>query len=328
MTGKAKVRWGLIGAGRIAHQFSQDMAAVDNAELVAIAARDGQRARTFAERYGALRAHEGYEALYANPEVDAVYIATPHSSHLRNCIDAMAAGKAVLCEKPLVLDPDQCRELIAAHQRHGQYLMEGMWTWYLPAIRKAHEWVTAGRIGDVLHVKADFGYPMHYSEDVREYNARLGGSSVLEMGIYPVAIARLFLAGEPRSFRVMARTAPNGVEDDVSAVLDYGQAMATLGTSFRCKLQNWAYIIGSEGYVAIPDFWRAHQCSLFQLDERIDHFSDGRQTRGFNYEIAAVSADIQAGKTQSDVIPLATSLKLQEDMQHIRQRAKAGSGSG
>ena len=163
-----KIRWGLIGAGRIAHQFSQDITAVANAELIAVAARDGERARAFARRYGLPHAHEGYQALFDNPQVEAVYVATPHSCHLQNCIDAMAAGKAVLCEKPLVLDPDQCAQLMVSHRASKRYLMEGMWTWFLPAIRRAQAWVNAGRIGEVLHVKADFGYPLAYSEDLRE----------------------------------------------------------------------------------------------------------------------------------------------------------------
>lgn len=317
-----KVRWGIIGAGRIAHSFANDIAVTANAELAAVAARSGERARSFAAKYHIPHAHEGYAALYENPEVDAVYVATPHSFHLTNCEQAMQAGKAVLCEKPLVLDPDECMTLIRAVQHSGQYLMEGMWTWYLPAIRKAQEWVTAGRIGEVRHVKADFGYPLHYSEDLREYDARVGGGCVLEMGIYPVAIARLFLNAEPREIKVFGRTAANGVEDDVSAILDYGHAIATLGTSFRCKLQNWAYIIGTQGYVSIPDFWRADQCSLYQLDERIDHFEAQRDTFGFNYQIEEVSADILAGCKQSAVVPLEASLALQKDMLAIRQLAR------
>ena len=235
----------------------------------------------------------------------------------------MLAGKSVLCEKPLVLDPDEAVALISTAQDCGQYLMEGMWTWYLPAIRKAREWVVAGRIGEVRHVKADFGYPLHYSPDLREYDARVGGGCVLEMGIYPIAIARLFLPGQPHNIQVVGRTAANGVEDDVSAILDHGQAIATLGTSFRCKLQNWAYIIGTHGYIAIPDFWRAEQCLLYHLDERIDYFEAQRDTFGFNYQIEEVSADILAGRKQSAVIPLATSLALQQDMLAIRQLARA-----
>lgn len=316
----ARVRWGVVGAGRIAHQFCQDMAGVSNAELVAVAARDGNRAQRFASQYGAEFAHHDYQALYDNPGVDAVYVATPHSFHLQNCIDAMAAGKAVLCEKPLVLNPDQCRQLLDYHQSRDNYLIEGMWTWYLPAIRKAREWVEAGRIGQVLHLKADFGYPFQYGENLREYDPALGGSAVLEMGIYPVALARFFLRGDPHSFQVAGNIAPNGVEDDVSAVLDYGDAIATLGTSFRCKLQNWAYIIGTDGYIAIPDFWRAERCLLYRLDDRIDCFEEVRASHGFNYEIEAVSTDILEGRRESEVIPLSMSLKLQQDMEQIRAR--------
>jgi predicted dehydrogenase len=318
-----KVRWGIIGAGRIAHSFASDIAAASNAELTAVAARSGDRARGFAAQYRIPHAHEGYAALYDNPDVDAVYVATPHSLHLPNCKQAMLAGKAVLCEKPLVLDPDEAIALISAAQDSGQYLMEGMWTWYLPAIRKAQEWVAAGRIGEVRHVKADFGYPLPYSPDLREYDARVGGGCVLEMGVYPIAIARLFLPGEPHHIEAVGRTAANGVEDDVSTILDYGHAIATLSTSFRCKLQNWAYIIGTQGYIAIPDFWRADQCSLYYLDERIDYFEAQRETFGFNYQIEEVSADILAGRKQSAVVPLATSLALQEDMLAIRRLARA-----
>jgi predicted dehydrogenase len=313
------VRWGIVGPGRIAHQFARDIASVGNAELLAVAARDGQRAQTFADQYGVSHAHEGYDGLFENPEVDAVYVATPHSYHLDHCAGALRAGKAVLCEKPLVISPDECRELIRIAGETGSYLMEGMWTWFLPAIRTALDWYRAGRIGQLLHIKSDFGYPLRYSEDLREYDARVGGGAVLEMGIYPVAIARLFIGRGPDSIQVTGRRAPNGVEDDVSVICDYGDCMATLGTSFRCKLQNWTYVIGTEGYIAIPDFWRAKCCSLFVLDEQVDHFDDGRSTLGFDYETEAVSREILEGRSECDVVPLVTSLALQEDMWDIRE---------
>lgn len=315
------VRWGIVGAGRIAHSFARDISGLDNAELVAVAARDGARARAFSLQYGLDHAHGDYESLYANPGIDAVYVATPHSFHLQNCKDALTAGKAVLCEKPLVLNPAECEELIAHARTSGAFLMEGMWTWFLPAIGQARQWLADGRIGSILHVKADFGYPFPYSEDQREYDARVGGGCVLEMGIYPVAIARLFLNRAPRSFQVTARIAPNGVEDDVSAVLDYGEAMATLGSSFRCKLPNRAYVIGTEGYIAIPDFWQARQCTLYRLDEKIEHYSDARATLGLNYQIESVSSDILAGKTESATVSLSDSLALQQDMAAIRALA-------
>jgi predicted dehydrogenase len=318
------VRWGIIGPGRIAHSFARDIGTVGNAQLVAVAARDGDRAQAFADQYGIEHAHEGYTSLYENPAVDAVYVATPHSYHLQNCCDALRRGKAVLCEKPLVLDPQECRELIRVAGETGSYLMEGMWTWFLPAIRRACEWYREGRIGRLLHIKSDFGYPLPYSEDLREYDARVGGGAVLEMGIYPVAMARLLTGRAPQGLQVCGRRAANGVEDDVVAICDYGDCMATLATTFRCKLQNWTYIIGTEGYIAVPNFWCADSCSLYRLDECIDHFEDGRSSLGFDYEIEAASADILAGRTQSDVMPLATSLALQEDMWAIREAVPRG----
>ncbi len=312
------VRWGIIGPGRIAHQFARDIAVVDNAELVAVAARDGDRAAEFCRQYGITNAHEGYQRLFENPEVDAVYVATPHSYHLAHAAGALRHGKAVLCEKPLVTSPDECQALIDIVHDTGSYLMEGMWTWFLPAIQTALGWYREGRIGQLLHVKSDFGYPLPYSEDLREYDARVGGGAVLEMGIYPVAIARLFVGCGPDSVKVSGRRAPNGVEDDVSAIFDYGHCMATLGTSFRAKLPNWTYVIGTAGYIAIPDFWRANSCSLYVLDERVDHFEDGRTSIGFDYQIETVSREILNDSTESEIIPLSTSLALQQDMQTIR----------
>ena len=134
------------------------------------------------------------------------------------------------------------------------YLMEAMWTWFLPAIRKAKEWVDAGRIGKIVQIQSDFGYPQVYSSDKREYAAELGGGCLLEMGVYPVALTALFTDADPAEISVVARYAPNGVEDDVVATFNYENFVATLGTSYRAKLRNWAYIVGEDGYIAIPDF--------------------------------------------------------------------------
>ena len=314
------IRWGILSTGRIAHQFAQDFAYVPNGKLVAVGSRTEASARTFAAQYQIPRAHGSYAALFADPEVDAVYIATPHTLHLQNTLDAFAAGKAVLCEKPFTTTPEECRPLIEQAEATGLYVMEAMWTFFLPAIQKAQAWVAEGRIGAIKHIKADFGYPLPYDPLRREYHADLAGGALLEMGVYPVALAWLFMRQDPRGLEVIARKAPNGVDDDVVMLFDYPEAVATLATSFRCKLQNWAYIIGEDGYIAIPDFWRANQCHLYRLDERIDQFHDNRQSLGFNYETVAVNNDLFNQKTQSDVMPWAHSLKFQEHMALVRAR--------
>ncbi len=318
-----KVRWGIVGAGRIAVTFADDIKLVDNAELVGVAARQLDNAKAFADKHQIANAYDGYQALFDDPSIDAVYIATPHNFHLQNAVDAMAAGKAVLCEKPLTANAEECRRLIAAAAENSCYLMEAMWTWFLPAIRKALEWVEEGRIGALKHIKADFGYPLPYNPELREYHKDLAGGALLEMGVYPVALAELFMGESPQRIRAIGRQAPNGVTDDLVFTFNYRDCVATLGTSFRCKLQNWAYIIGEDGYIAIPDFWRASQCHLYRLDERILSYQDHRTSNGFNFEIAAACDDILAGRLQSRVIPLETSLNIQAHMDQVRELGNA-----
>lgn len=316
----SRIRWGIVGLGRIARQFAQDCRQVSNADLVAVASRDAEVAARFADEYGIARAHSGYRTLFEDPEVDAVYLATPHALHYAHAADAMRAGKAVLCEKPITTMPADLRSLCAVAEQAGAYLMEGMWTYFLPAIAQVGAWVEAGRIGPVLHVKADFGYPLlPYDPARREYDAALGGGAVLEMGIYPIALALLFLGQNPSRMHVAGRKAANGVEDDVAMVFEYPDAMATLATSFRCKLQNWAYIIGEDGYIAVPDFWRASECHLYRLDELVDSYFDDRRTFGFDYEIDAVGRDLLEGRLQSEVVPWSVSIRLQELMQRVRE---------
>jgi predicted dehydrogenase len=314
------IRWGIVGAGRIAHTFVQDMPATGNGVVEAVAARSGVAARAFADQYEIGTAHEGYVPLYTDPDVDAIYIATPHSLHLQHAGDALRAGKAVLCEKPITVNARECRQLINIAEETGGYLMEAMWTWFLPAIREAKKWVDTGRVGRIVQIQSDFGYPLTYSADKREYDAKLAGGCLLEMGIYPVALTTLFADADPQNISVVSRHAPNGVEDDVVATFNYPDFVATIGTSFRAKLRNWAYVIGEEGYIAIPDFWRANECQLWVLDDMVDRFDDGRSTNGFDYQIRAVNDDLIEGRVQSGTIPLAASLQFQHHMDLIRSK--------
>ena len=292
---------------------------------MAVASRSQESADAFAAKYDIGRAYAGYQRLLEDPDVDAVYVATPHTLHYQNTIDAIKARKHVLCEKPFTVSVRESRNLFRMAEQSSVFVMEAMWTYFLPAIQKAQEWVAQGRIGRLRQVKADFGYPLlPYDPGRREYNAELAGGCLLEMGIYPVALARLFIQQDPVDIQVVAHKAPNGVEDDVAMLFDYGDSadgvVATLATSFRSKLQNWAYVIGEEGYIAIPDFWRAHECSLYHLDSCVDHFADGRKSRGFNYETVAVNEDILAGRQQNDIMPWSNTIRFQEDMERVKER--------
>ena len=312
------IRWGVLSTGRIAEQFASDFAFVDRGILRGATSRTIENARDFVNRHGLERLYDDYAAMLADPDIDAVYVATPHSVHAENMLAAIRAGKAVLCEKPITLTPAELAGVIAAAQNASVYVMEAMWTWFLPAIQKAVSWVEDGRIGKLVQIKADFGYPQRpYSPDSRVYDVRLGGGALLEMGIYPVALLWRLLGRQPETITGAARFAPNGVEDDLSAVLDYGDCIATIGTSFRSKMRNWAYLIGEDGYIAIPDFWRARDCLLFELDTLKDSFADGRTSIGLNFETQAVTDDLLADRTESAVVPLTASLGIQETMADI-----------
>ncbi|MEZ9234324.1 Gfo/Idh/MocA family protein [Shewanella sp. 10N.286.52.A9] len=315
-----QVSWGIIGAGRIAHQFAADMSYVDNSRLYAIAARDSKRAEAFKTQYDICQSYGDYDSLFNDENVDAIYIATPHNFHFEQAKAAILAGKAVLCEKPITISTEEAKVLYQLAKQKKVYLLEGMWTYFLPAIQQAKEWVKEGHIGNLMHIKADFGYPQAYEPNSREYAKELAGGCVYDMGVYPIAITQLFINETPISGFVTSHLAPNGIENDAAFIFEYENVTATLATSFRCKLQNWAYIIGDKGYIAIPGFWRASQCFLYQGDELISEFNDKRKSIGFNFEIEAAANDILAGKLSSNIVTEQISLAFQARMEWIKSQ--------
>jgi len=312
------IRWGVIGAGRIAHTFCKDMVFCEHGEVRGIASRSLQSAREFADMYSVDKAYGGYQHLYGDQDIDAIYIATPHNFHFAQAKASLLAGKHVLVEKPICVTAKQCTELIALAKKQNCFLMEAMWSYFLPAIITAKRWCDEGRIGNIVHVKADFGYPIAYVPGDRMYEPTLSGGCLLDMGIYPLALAQYFLSQQPVSSQYSCRFATTGVEDDLIILANYPDARATLATSFRAKLQNSAYIIGDKGYIDIANFWRADRCSLFTLDTQIDEFVDERKGSGFEFQIDAASEAIKQGKRETKLMPHSTSLVLQRQMDSIR----------
>ena len=316
-TDRDTVNWGILATGGIAHAFARDLPHVANGRLVAVASRTQTRADAFAREYGIPTAHPTYEALYADPEVDAIYIATPHSHHLENAGDALRAGKAVLCEKPITPTPDAARQLVALAKATGGYLCEAMWTHFLPAVQTARRWIDEGRIGTVLHVKADFGYRHPYDPDSRLWDPDLAGGALLDMGVYPISLAWFFLGQHPDAISAVGRRAPTGVDSDVTMRFDYPGVTATLATSFLCRLPNAAYVIGEDGTIVLPDFFRARECTLLRGDETIDRFHDDRESLGYAVQIQSVGEDVLAGRQQSSVVPWEATLAFQDHMARV-----------
>jgi predicted dehydrogenase len=314
-----KIKWGIVGPGIIAHQFASDFRWVDNGELIAVASRDKGRAQAFADTHSVAKAYEGYQSLYDDDDVDAVYIATPHNFHFENAKAALQAGKAVMCEKPIAIHPSELVELIQIAKASSGYLMEAMWTYFLPAIIKSQEWVKSGRIGKILQVKADFGYSTHYDPMSRMYNPHLAGGVLLDMGIYPISVPALMIDALPEQVKVVVKKAKTGVDSEVTMLFEYGDgSLANLCASFRAKLNNWAYIIGEKGYIALPDFWRASECFLYEGDHIIDHYDGIRDSFGYHYETHSMNEDLLLGRKKSVIMSHEMSMKLQKMMASVK----------
>ncbi len=317
---EGKIKWGILGPGKIAEKFAGDFSDVDNAVLQAVGSRSIDRAKDFANRYKIPKAYGNYLELLNDPDVDAIYIATTHNFHKDQSIAAMEAGKAVLSEKPITTSEDELKQLISEWEKSDNYLAEGMWSYFLPAIKTARKWIEEGKIGKLLHIKADFGYHVPFDAESRMFNPELAGGALLDMGIYPIAMAWYFTNQDPKNIDVFARPASTGVDLDVTMLFRYEDLLANLATSFDSKLPNVCYLIGDEGTISIPDFWKAKSCFLHVGDELKDEYMDGRNAEGFNYEIQTVSQEILDGLRQSEVMPLSNSEAFQRHMDAVRKK--------
>lgn len=312
------IRWGVLSAGRITHTFARDMLFCQGACIHAVAARNGKKARDFAYQYNIPHAYEGYQALLDDPAIDVIYIASPHTLHAEHAAAALKAGKHVLCEKPVTVTEEELTMLIGLAKANQCFFMEAMWTYFLPAIQQAKTWVEQGEIGELLSVRADFGYPVEFHENKREYDASLAGGCALEVGIYPIALNRLFHHDVASEKWKTQHLAPNGVEDDVLWTERYASSTAVLHTSFRAKLPNSAYLIGTKGTIEIPDFFRAQQCTLYEVETPRLTFEEPRDSFGFNYQIEHVGEAILRGDIESDICSWEKSLCFQRDLAYIR----------
>jgi predicted dehydrogenase len=320
MDAEGKIRWAILGAGKIAEAFVKDFPLVKNGELVAVAARDKERAATFAAAHNIPVAYT-YEELYRSSKVDAVYIATTHNFHFEQSMQCMQHGKAVLCEKPITVNDAECRQLTEFAKAGNLFLMEAMWTYFLPAVIKAKQWLDEGRIGAVKVIQADFAYAAEKNMSGRMYNPNLAGGALLDIGVYPVAMAVFFMNRKPDTIRASAVFTSTGVDASTGMILQYGDTMATLFTSMQTRMTNKLWLFGEAGCIEIPDFWQAGITRLydknFQLQETFD---DNRDAHGFIYQMQHATDKLLHNKTESDVMTHQRSNDIQEIMTEVRRQ--------
>ena len=314
-----KFRWGILGAGGIAKKFSIGVQALADHELIAVGSRTQEKADQFADQFNIPHRHASYEALVSDPEVDAIYVATPHPMHKENTLLCLAHGKHVLCEKPFTINAGEAQAIIDAARKHKLFLMEAMWTRFIPAVLEAKRLVDSGAIGEVRMINADFGYRAGFNPASRAFDPALGGGGLLDVGIYPLSLASMFL-GRPDRIASLADIGQTGVDEQSAFVLGYpGGQLATIYNAVRTNTPQEAIIMGTDGMIRIhPPFWIPKKLTLTQPGKGAQEMEIPFAANGYNYEAAEVANCVRAGKLESDVMPLDESLQLMETMDAIR----------
>lgn len=313
-----KTRWGILGTGRISRTFAEALAVIPEAELVAVGSRTKEAAEGFAAKYKVARAHASYEALARDAGVEAVYIGTPHNLHCENTILCLEAGKAVLCEKPFAIHERDGRKMVEAARRTKRFLMEAMWTHFLPAVVRFLEIAERGSIGEFRMFHADFGFKAPFDPKGRLFDPALGGGSLLDVGVYPVALAtRLF--GEPERIQSSAVLGKTGVDEQAAMILEYdGGKQAVLSSAVRAETGHGAILSGSEGRLRIePPFWRGQRLvvSAGGKEEIVDLPYEGN---GYPHEAREVMRCLAEGLLESPRMPHDFSLRVMRTMDRIR----------
>lgn len=313
------IRWGILATGGIAHKLAQALADQPDAELAAVGSRSQASADAFGEQWGIPRRHGSYEALVNDPDVDVIYIATPHSFHYENMLLCLNAGKHVLCEKPLTLNADEARQCIALARDKKLFLMEAMWTRFLPAMVQVRAWLDEGAIGTVRVVQASFALFFDYDPEHRLYAPELGGGALLDLGVYPISFAAMVL-GLPD--RTLSHTflSPTGVDELNSMIFTYDTgATALLMSSQRLDLPVEAFVGGTEGYIKVhAPFFKASDLTLY-VDGKEQTVEKPFESNGYIHQVREVHQCLREGKLESAIMPLdetAAIMGLMDDLRH------------
>jgi len=321
MDAGADVRWGIVGPGRIAAKVVKDFPYAPGSVAVAAASRSRDRAQAFCDEHGLSTAYGSYADIIAAPDIDVLYIATPHPQHHKIAIAALQAGKAVLVEKTFTATLAGAQQVVAAAQGNGVFAMEAMWTRFQPAVVAARALIEDGAIGEVRQLQADLGVDRPYDETDRLFDPAQGGGALLDLGVYLVSIAEYFL-GVPDRIEVTGSLAPTGVDWEVGLLLGYedGRAATLLG-SLRHHTPGVCRIFGTKGRIEIPPrFHHPDRIVLHRTGAEPEEIVRPPQGTGYSHELVEVAECVRAGRTESSVMPLADTLAVQRILNEASER--------
>jgi predicted dehydrogenase len=311
------LRFGVIGAGNIANTFSKAMKATSG-KLYAIASRDIDKAKAYQDLYGYEVAYGSYEALCKDPLVDCIYIATPHGLHYEHMKLAISHGKHVLCEKSFTLNEKQAQEIFFLANEQNVFVMEAMWTRFLPTIKSVKTKISEGIIGKVEKIEVSFGFNVGERRKNRLFDPKMGGGALLDIGVYTITLAHLIL-GIPDSIKSKAEIVEHQYDVSHDILFTYEQATAHLSSSLKEDLPNEAIIYGSKGYIKIEKFWMAEKAFIYNNNhELLKSIYIPHLINGFEYEIQEVINKIHADEQESETMPWKTTTAIMHIMDDLR----------
>lgn len=315
------IKWGIIGAGNISSTFATALNNMENTELAAVASRDITRGNEFAKKFNAKKVYDNYEDLAKDEEIDVIYIGTPHSEHIKNAEICIRNKKPVLCEKAFTTNAIETKYLIQLAKENNVFLMEAMWTKFLPTTNKVKEWIKEGRIGNILNLQVNFGFRRELESTHRLLNPSLSGGALLDVGIYPITYAIYLMDKLPSSVCSKAIIGDTGVDIQNSILFQFDNGtLATLNSAICAEVGKNAVIIGENGRIEVPLFWCAKEAFLYNIEGNLaETFKEDSEIKGYEYEAYEVNRCIRDGKLESDVNPLKDTLDIIEIMDGLRK---------
>ena len=314
-----RVRWGIMGTGWIADRFATDLLVLPEADLAAVGSRTAAAAERFGAKFGIPHRHASYEALVADSQVDVVYVATPNPMHRQNCLLCLEAGKHVLCEKPFAINAAEAEEMVTAAREKKLFLMEAMWSRFLPLMGRLRELLAREAIGELQLLSAELCIRFDFDPQDRRYSLDLGGGALLDLGIYPIALASMIM-GPPSSITSAAHLGTTGVDEQTGVILGYdGGQISTLYCSIRGDSAVEASLIGNMGRIHIHPWWIRPDALTLSRDGHEDTIIkmpyDGE---GYRFEASEVMACLRAGRLESALMSLDETLSIAQTLDTIR----------
>ncbi len=315
------LRWGILGTGWIARHMTSDLA-INGSTVTAVGSRTQEKADAYASEFGIPHAHGSYEALVADPDVDVIYVATPHPSHVADATLALNAGKHVLLEKPYTINAGEARVVADLARERGLVVLEAMWTRWMPHMIRLREIIAAGTLGDVRTVIVDHNQKLSQDPAHRLQDPALGGGALLDLGIYPVSFA-WDVFGAPTTIHAISSPTPTGVDRQTAILFGYADGQqAVMHTASDTMGPNTAAVIGTEAWVQIDPVWYTPTVMrVLDPDGTVIEEFDGRtEGRGMQFQAAELERIVASGKLDDDILPPSQSIAIMESLDEIRSQ--------